>query len=757
MVTIVKHKQYGLLRDRIKHKLHITINRNTKTNIGSIKTLCKAKDIDQDTFKMVYDRYQRYFCDIDALRWAVEADNLVIVQTLLHQTYPVIFERGHELLIHALTSPSITVLKYLMDSGLFDNDRLLTINLNRVHGPGVVPLDKFFRSPDALRIMREDVNNFPQEFLDKFISKARMHVNNILASRDQQHINELLFKEGVMMLPNFRITSEMMKSGPNVSPAEQLAHFLRLLPHMDIDQQMEANNAIALLSSKKTTQAILSKHGMLDHNNNNNNNITMIDDAQLMVFVKLYQLNVQRRHSDKLNNYALRQYIATGDCMLIPFFLGNNGYPLNRHDVDVLFSTITQRGTVTQAMVTMEYLQDQSGNNYNIDSSGPLSDQFHFFNTADDMSRSFEIIKYLNSTKRIVQPQALSYTLFNGTMEMLEFLLSDDNRIFSKNVVRYSLVLEPDQLEYFFKVKPEMFEWENTMRFAVSLARLDSLSILLDHIPSKLSMSTRLLFHLVLTNGGHHMEVIRMLVEKGNIKPSYGIFPTIGRMGDIAFFDYCLANYEYHEHDFWFEKMLIGQNEIDYIPEKALFGAIECNQVNMIKHLYQHHMDVLLDKHYHLQAVIDGNLEVLEVLLAVDPLNPNNKKDEQYMDELLLAAMWQGHIETLDFLLEHLDQDYCTRFMAYNIVIKPFVENSDVAMLQHLLDIGISFDLRSIHTMKEFKSSQAIQSIVAQSKEKRAKLLEQTKLNSVKKRKSEDDVDETATTTSKINKRNKRK
>ncbi|GAM21800.1 hypothetical protein SAMD00019534_049750 [Acytostelium subglobosum LB1] len=726
LISLVKHKQFGLLRDRIKLNLHITINRQSKTKHGSIKALCEARDIDHDTFIDVYNKYQRYFCDANTLRWAIESDNLVVVQTLINQTQPISFEQSDELLKMALASGSLNVLKYLIDLGRFNNESLWTVHVDRVL------LGEVFKHPSVLDILNDPNNTqLPKELVTKIKSKTRLYFSEIRATGDQRLINELLINNGAInSLNSYDLSSTTWTIPKNITPSEQLAHFERIL---NSDIKVDDHEMI-LSTSKNTAQSLLDKLGVV-LDTIDEHCVNKIDDAQLIIFIKLELINTRREMThDRLVNYVYREYITTGDFQLIPFFMRPGRFGgFDGHRAQTLFRMITSHGNTTQAMVAMEYINKTRdtyvyGRPHEFD---PFTDQFHCFNTASDMSRSFEVIKYLNS-KNAVQPlDTLRPREFRGTMEMLEFILSDVNKIFPINVIRNKLlVLDNNQLEYIFKTKPEILqdkEWETILQYVVVLARLDLLGTLLKHAPdvTRLTSLTQWAFHYTLTNRGRYNDMIRMMVEHG-IKPNLAIFAQIGRLGDVELYDYCLKFFERHDQDALPYGSANGTDLCD-APTNALVGAIELGHVNMIKHLYQqHHMDSQMrDRRQHLEAVTNGNNEVLQLLFKVDPLDP--EKDKKYIDELFVVAMNEGHIETLDCLLNNVDRVSKARFMSTNIIIKPLIELGNVTMLQHLVDIGASFDLRRVHTMKVYKNNQTIQSIVSHYIDQTANLLRKPK------------------------------
>ncbi|GAM25917.1 hypothetical protein SAMD00019534_090920 [Acytostelium subglobosum LB1] len=716
---MVLHKHFGLLRDRIKRNLHVHFTFST------VQSICQSPDIDQHTFTMLYNRYQRFFTCKSALLDAVTCGNLPIVQTLLHQTHPIVFERTDDLLVRATQGGHIKVLKYLLDTGKFNNEVLW-----KRHPNAVMEALHNSSTSAAIRFLM-DPHNFPQDLIDLVKSNVNLYAKACIRTGDQQLIDQLLSLD---VIKQITFTCDFMLPN-NFQPIHQLAHFERLFQGTNDGGALDRRAEKELTSSRQTTQSILtSTTDTYAHSG--------IGDDQRLVFIKLAEV-VSWDANDDLASYLAHQYVVTGDFVLFPYLFSKAIH------VKTMINLIVLHGNVVQAKVVLGYLDNvimpaQLGTILREEQFGELYDSFV---QADNMSNSFEIIKYLNNNQVVVKEVAkLSSDLFPGTMEMLKFLLSDANKIFPMDKLQNMLVvLAIDQLEYVLKTKPSVFlapGSHSLVHIAMNasfFARLDTLDAILDHIQPERHLESTL--HCALANGGRHMGVIKLLVERQHITLN-SISCQIGQLGDVELLEYALVH--------------CVDNSLDAFLSSTINTAIFRHQVDLIQHIYARHKDKVQTYH-HKQAVEHGSLELMEFIFAVDPLSNTDR-----LETFIRCAISDGNTEILDWLLKCEDNVPRRSQILQSLVPQhttSLVNKSDIFTLQHLVNIGATLDMKVASKLKAYKESEAIQYLFAQYKKQtsqaESKAKQKSKQQQSKKTKRDDNNTDDTTTTQPIKRKRK--
>ncbi|GAM22145.1 hypothetical protein SAMD00019534_053200 [Acytostelium subglobosum LB1] len=147
--------------------------------------------LDPQTFNIVYNKYQRYFTYSDSLAEEIVGGHLSNVQTLLQQTVPMTFNRRDSLLLSAINPGNLNVLKYLLDSGLFNNESLWK---NQTHEA----MKKIVKlPPSSILFLLDTRNKFPTKLVKMIRSRAQSYVNEIVSHGNQQLIDELMIKKGL--------------------------------------------------------------------------------------------------------------------------------------------------------------------------------------------------------------------------------------------------------------------------------------------------------------------------------------------------------------------------------------------------------------------------------------------------------------------------------------------------------------------------------------------------------------------------------
>ncbi|GAM20080.1 hypothetical protein SAMD00019534_032550 [Acytostelium subglobosum LB1] len=485
---MIEYKHYGLIRDRIKRGLHINFDHN------AVLSICISRNIDQDTFDTVYKRYQSYFDKSNSYYNAIKHDNLVVVKTLFHQTYPVTFERVDLLLKFALLGDGFSVLKYFMDSGLFNN----SILWQKVNESDQMYWDKVYRAPPSSIRHILDLGHFPQPLIDHIKSLANQYVFDLMLKGDLQLINDLMFKDGVRLFGG-PITSKMLLPF-DFPPAEQLAHFQRMLPNSTTATSAETSDVIAKSKERVTKISIPKEY--IDHHG-----LDIGDDART-IFVKLNNLAIDLKGDIRdelgLASYTVSQYIITGDYMLLPHMISTHiKWPPTRFhntvgDVNELFRLIIIQGNIIQALVSYEILNNmfeslpQDDENRPTPASSFPSNSFYYslfnnFVKANDMTKSHPIIQYFISKNRNHRPIPKDHEedYFRGTQSLKYCLMSGSN-YHSLCTEMGNVVLQLHHIEQLIRDHPELLGRTNfalMVQVVAFYGRADLLQALIDRAP----------------------------------------------------------------------------------------------------------------------------------------------------------------------------------------------------------------------------------------------------------------------------------
>ncbi|GAM18652.1 hypothetical protein SAMD00019534_018270 [Acytostelium subglobosum LB1] len=457
--SMFKYRHHGLLRDRIKRNLYINFTHSTPL------IMFNHGDVDKETFMDVYLKYQRYFTDVALLRYAVQANNKLAVLVLWHQTSPVIMDRNFSLLIDAVQSGSFIVLGFLLDSS---NDQMLGRFLDTVKSKY---MHHFYSSASTIRYVL-DANHFPPALINLVKEEAYSFSQCIISTCDQQLIDQLLIEHSRASTtrghPRLRGVVELL---PNASPANQLAHIeMMFMPVPNDDRTWHERSLKHLESSKSTAHSILKYKSLAPTHSARVNDC--MGDEQRMVFVKLGNIKWEFEHSHSkvhikshavIIKYLTHQYVLTGDCMLIPFIIEQPGHGCDKDDISDLIQQIIRHGNLNQIIVALEVLNNISILDKVIDDPrfrmGCLQgDMYNSFLEADDLSNSLDVIKYLNENK-VVQSFTMAKPNIVLHIQQLEFLMSNENKIFPTDALSLRLVLmEMHHIDYVLQVNPSFFQ-----------------------------------------------------------------------------------------------------------------------------------------------------------------------------------------------------------------------------------------------------------------------------------------------------------
>ncbi|GAM20079.1 hypothetical protein SAMD00019534_032540, partial [Acytostelium subglobosum LB1] len=713
---IIEYNHFGLLRDRLKRNLYIKYAPERANNM-----VCRANKIDGDTFAALYNRYQVHFKHYKEYKMAIKWDNLVVVKTLLHQTYPVAFPRNNKLLIHATKSLSYTVLKYLIDSGLFDCSVLYRPQLEE-DDPSIKHVSwssVFANSPESVRYLL-DPGNFDQTFIDLVRRNACQHVEFIMMRGDKQLIDDLLFDAlGKPLFGDQPINSQMMLL--EATPEEQLAHFLRFLPldntrveRASVPLDVNSNDILSMVKDSipeyiQIDPTLTTKAVALSHD-------------QLLVYRMLFQMEIEWRNhisGDSLVSIIVRHYLKTGDCQLLPMLFHSPPWivPSEFHKyISGLFNLLINYGNVAQTAIIYTLLAQLLQTNHLQDLMTVFFDptmMYHSFASAKDVAKSFQVVRYLNARHVVQTDMGVLCRKFLGTPEMLQFLLSDASTIFSKDLIISNTFFGISHIEYIVRNRPEIMRLvhhnDHLILFLAFFGPTNNelLTQLLDLLtPEQLlanSAKGRVQTAIV-ASAMSNLDLINVIAKKIQLNRDK-VASKVGRVGDVALFQAVLAHIVAPEGE---DLETTRQSFISSVLEKA----IDLHQMALVKHIFEQFGDLVLSARSYIgTTAAHGNMEMLAYLWQVD------KYEE--MAKLTKDAINGGQIQALDWLLNQADKVTYDRIKAHPININDLIVNHYIDMLRHLIDIGATLDLSTVDKLPEYQNNPSIQSLVAQYKEQR--------------------------------------
>ncbi|GAM18650.1 hypothetical protein SAMD00019534_018250 [Acytostelium subglobosum LB1] len=478
--------------------------------------------IDKDTFNAVHNKYQQFFKDQYIFKHILynaivksAGSNTDVVSKLLFNN-PNALESNNLVLGH--------ILNQLYNCGAFEMIKVLHDTGHNIEVSKDHTISCVFRAPAAsIRYFLDPNNKFNPKLINLVKSSANLpyYASLIISKGDQQLINELLTIDVVRQIKG--------------SPIDQS------------DTKLNDLTLFYIAKSKSTTLTILSSTSHTSQD-------TDIGDVKRMTFV-----NGQARRQC---NVTVHQYIITGDCMLIPFMMTD----YDKLDVRFIINELIKHGNVTQIIVALGVLDNvilpnQTGHHKCDDRSLYFGDMYNAFLDSELMSKSLEVIKYLND-HHVVQTMDRRSHLRDDvildsprTQQALEFLMSIDNKIFPLALLKRRLVLfEPRDIDYVLNNNPSFFEVYTyvgrpkaeldvlvyTYHAAQSINNYDLglVRSILNAIPpghrSGYLESTFLYF---ISNGRMNMDVIKMMLQGLQFKPTYSLLSLLGASGDVGLFD----------------------------------------------------------------------------------------------------------------------------------------------------------------------------------------------------------------------------
>ncbi|GAM17304.1 hypothetical protein SAMD00019534_004790 [Acytostelium subglobosum LB1] len=248
--------------------------------------------------------------------------------------------------------------------------------------------------------------------------------SDILMTGDQMFINDLLPYLNINKLSNDRCGNNLSSNlllPRNASVEQHLTHFEQMFKYKLIDRRpiTERQATDTLIKSKEDTKRMIGYDSKED-----------IDDKYRLAIIKiLLYINPRTDNADKLIIQILNDYISTGDLALIPLWAS-----IEHYSSVSLISSIVEHGTLAQAKCLIQFMASKPelqswfndlGQYRNFRLGGP---QYPVFMTSHNCSLKLEVLIMLNQ-HNIIFDTPMRPWIFDSSMEMLEFLMSDSNKI----------------------------------------------------------------------------------------------------------------------------------------------------------------------------------------------------------------------------------------------------------------------------------------------------------------------------------------
>ncbi|GAM22118.1 hypothetical protein SAMD00019534_052930 [Acytostelium subglobosum LB1] len=437
--------------------------------------------------------------------------------------------------------------------------------------------------------------NFPQGLPAIIRSVAHTRINYILKTNDQQLIDELLPNK---VNVNPEVSPQLVRSlrsynlpSLSSSTVEQYwKHIERMSLYGLITDDLQLLHIKAIESLAQSKEKMETIVGVVEDGSRDG---TFVDDQYRLIVIKIILARFDPINSTYSINQgdALRSYIKTGDCTLIPFFVSmiKDSTVHGKDKMNILMEVI-QDGTWTQAKVLTALFDS-----YTIVYTSLPNPIFN----ADNSPQKLKILQQLNLNEGVVLDMVQRVSPFQGSLEMLQFLVSDTNR-----VIRFMLIY-PDiaHLSYVINNAPALINLEEQFQLAVKMGHHDMVDLLFKNYtpPSSLNL-------LRLTMAGRpQYSMFKKLLDHG-VKPNETTFERIGYIGDVELVS------------------ILKQSDRLYDSGPCIFiaRAIKVNQTEFIRYIYNNHPTPWMKKQFnfrfHLDSIKMCNVELLDLILSLDPL-----------------------------------------------------------------------------------------------------------------------------------------
>ncbi|GAM17270.1 hypothetical protein SAMD00019534_004450 [Acytostelium subglobosum LB1] len=338
-----------------------------------------------------------------------------------------------------------------------------------------------------------------------------------------------------------------------------------------------------------------------------------------------------------------------------------------------------------------------------------------------------EVLKILNLHMLQLETHR-RYLPFEGSMELLEFLVSSTNK-----VVQFKpLFTDINQLIYTLGRAPKLVNLEQQLQLALALGHRGMVEIIFKrgYKPSGHTW----VFELTMSGRPQH-SMFKWLMENYATITTSSLWERIGKCGDIEMVELAIQYY---------------RETISKIPTTTLFlsyesriktileSAISENQTHIIVHIYTHHTSLITPDTYdliRLLAIGSGNLRQLDTILGLTPMtldlgnsvydNAKGKKLVTAFEGIPVYSLIKACIfvplgvALLECLLKHFNSQDLAHIKSIFLPLftVDLVKNDNTTMLQYLLDIGATFQTKGSTQCTAYKNNQLIRSIFAQYKQ----------------------------------------
>ncbi|GAM17131.1 hypothetical protein SAMD00019534_003060 [Acytostelium subglobosum LB1] len=541
----------------------------------------------------------------------------------------------------------------------------------------------------------------------------------ILKTGDQSLIDDLLPNLNIDELKSphrlYHLINDLLLQ-INASVEEHVTHFERLIDYKVIIKRQTITDEQAMDSLTKSKEDIRRMVGY-------DNSLGTCDDKYLLAMIKLLlfikpQIDVD---TDKLIIRKLNNYLSTGDLALIPFLAS-----IEYDETVSLIFCIVEHGTLAQAKLLIQYMASKPILQSLFNSLGTYRARmsegrlYAGFMTSYNSSLKLEVLMMFNDHNIQFDKSSDSRPwLFEGSMDLLEFLVSDRNKI-----VKFTpLFIDIKHLEYVLDKSPSLISHTQQLQLAVMLGQHDIVQLIYG---LRKFNNRELLFELTMA-GRPDYDMFQWLMDHHTSK-STTYFERIGQIGDTRMADMAIE---------YVQRSSSNQTKSLEVPVSLMFEqAIKFNQTQLLTHFYKNHRCLFTTnfEKYHELAILKGNLEQLAILLGMVPLEISffvfNKAvcyngayhSSFYKTIKKVIFDHKDGRPILDCVLKHASDTVRTgiKSVVLPLYTIDLIKKNDIVMLQHLLDIGATFQLKGVTTCSAYKSSAPIQSIIKQYKERQA-------------------------------------
>ncbi|GAM17137.1 hypothetical protein SAMD00019534_003120, partial [Acytostelium subglobosum LB1] len=267
---------------------------------------------------------------------------------------------------------------------------------------------------------------------------------------------------------------------------------------------------------------------------------------------------------------------------------------------------------------------------------------------------------------------------------------------------------------------PSLIHHHDQLLLAVTLNRFDMVEYILQHYQHR-----QWLFEMTLS-GRPRYAMIKYLMEN-HITTDTRYWDRIGASGDIDIAEMAI---EYVSHP----QLLAAAVSIHECVHQMMRRAIKDNQTHLVRHMMTDHPTLISPFSCRQYAIECGNTEQIDIFLEMVPvsidLNIYTQKSSSLYEidtmYIILKKVLIGNmngIALLDCILKHFDQKDLAgiKSIILPVFTMDLVKEEDDVMLQHLLDIGATFQVNhTVTSCAHYMSNTIIQSIFKRYKEQQA-------------------------------------